>query len=295
MNHLPRVAVLLAVYEPNDALIAQLMSINKQIGVEISLYIGDDGSSFDIREIYKNYLPESYSYSTFERVGPGQNFMNLILRTGDEDFFAFCDQDDIWLKDKLIKHISLLVPANGIAAGTHSNSAVLHGENISLKKSRCNEHHLAQLLSENCVQGCTLVINKKARDLIRSKNTPSVIWHDWWIGLVLSSVGRLMFVPGTDTLYRIHSQNTIGLPGFRTQIRNFFFRPAGLLVKEHKLLFSTYSLEMRKNDVEDLKNWIKRWDRNFLGRIVSAATDQRRRKSLAADLLRKLVGVLKKP
>jgi glycosyltransferase involved in cell wall biosynthesis len=295
MNGLPTVAVLLAVYEPGDALIEQLKSISQQVGVNIVLYIGDDGSSSDVKMKYKDYLPESCHYFSYDRIGPGQNFMNLLSNTHDEDYFAFSDQDDIWLEDKLLKHLSILSLENGVIAGTHSNSAVLRGKKVSLKKSRCNEHHLSQLLAENCVQGCTLVINQKARDLICSVKNQSVIWHDWWIGLVLSSVGKLIYVPGTDTLYRIHQENVIGLPGFKERVKRSFERHPGALLNQHKLFLDSYSTHMRENDSKVLQNWIRNWDRCFLGRLLSAVTDRKRKKSIVDDVSRRIIGVLKKP
>ena len=295
MKDLPTVAVLLAVYEPSDALIAQLKSINQQVGVNVVLYIGDDGSSSDVKVKYKEYLPEFFYYFSFDRIGPGQNFINLLSKTQNEDYFAFSDQDDIWLEDKLLKHVSTLSLENQVVAGTHSNSAVLRGDKVSLKKPRCNEHLLSQLLAENCVQGCTLVINRKARDLICSEKNQSVIWHDWWIGLILSSVGRLIHVPGTDTLYRIHQENAIGLPNFKERVKRSFERQPGTLLNQHKLLLDSYSSHMRENDLKVLQNWIRKWDRGFLGRTISAATDQKRRKFLVDDILRRTTGISKKP
>ena len=295
MNDLPTVAVLLALYEPNDALIAQLKSINQQVGVNVVLYIGDDGSSSNVKVKYKEYIPESCHYFSSNRVGPGKNFMNLLSNTQNEDYFAFCDQDDIWLEDKLLKHISILALEKGIVAGTHSDSAVLCGGKVSLKKSRCNEHLLSQLLSENCVQGCTLVINQNARDLIRSEKNQSVIWHDWWIGLVLSSIGKLIYVPGTDTLYRIHVENTIGLPSFTERLKRSFKRNPGTLLNQHKLFLDSYSQHMRERDLRALQDWINAWDRGFLGRLLSAISDQRRRKSFLDDVFRRIIGISKKP
>lgn len=295
MTNQPTVAVLLAVFDPNDSLISQLISIKQQIGVTVILYIGDDGSSSDTKAKYEHYFPEFFKYFTFDRVGPGQNFLNLISYTQNEDYFAFCDQDDIWLEDKLIKHISALVQESGVVAGTHSNSAVLRGEKISLKKSRCNKHYLSQLLSENCVQGCTLVINREARNLIRSENNQSVIWHDWWIGLVISSIGKLIYVSGTDTLYRIHAENAIGLPNFIERLKISLKRKSGTLTNQHKLLLNSYARHMRKNDLNAIQDWLNAWDRGFFGRLESAIMDQRRRKYLIDDILRRLSGVLKKP
>jgi glycosyltransferase involved in cell wall biosynthesis len=295
MDRLPRVAILLALFEPNEFLIKQIQSIQAQTGVDLTFYIGDDGSDPKIIKQFKGHFPENHHFFEFQRVGPGQNFMELLTLSGDEDYFAFADQDDVWLEDKLIKHIKVLSEYENVIAGSHSNSALLVGEKVSKKVSRCREHDIKQLITENCVQGCTLIINKKARDAIILAKPTTVKWHDWWIGLILASTGKLVFIPGTDTLYRLHSKNVIGQPKIFKRIKNSCTKPSGILLKQGENLRDSFANAMSQNAYQDLENWIHRWDRNFFGRAVSGFTDVRRRSTWVSDLARRFFSIMKRP
>jgi rhamnosyltransferase len=295
MSAVPKVAILLAMYKPNDTLIKQLASIERQVGVELTYYIGDDGTLGDRLAYFSNFFPPSYELFHFNRVGPGENFMRLLAKASDEDYYAFADQDDEWLEDKLIRHISILRGLENQPAGTHSNSAVLVENNVSLKESRCNGHKIGKMITENCVQGCTLVINRTARNAIIGSGHLSVKWHDWWIGLILTSIGHLKFVPGTDTLYRIHETNTIGLPNFWKRIHLALSREPGILVAQGKDLMRLFGLQMKEQDSKELTNWINKWDRNFQGRILSALSDSFRRKTFTSEIGRRLLSIFVKP
>jgi len=295
MGKLPKVAVLLAVFEPNDFLINQIKSIESQIGVELYFYIGDDGSNQKNLRPYKDCFPKKSQFYQFNRVGFGQNFMNLLAASADEDYFAFADQDDIWLENKLMRHIEVLKNHENSIAGSHSNSALLINDNVLEKKSRCFEHEIIQLITENCVQGCTLVINKKARDALVSARPDYVRWHDWWIGLVLVSVGKLFLIPGVDTQYRIHEGNTIGQPSFVNRLKNSFTKNPGILLKQAKDLRDFFGSAMKEDEYSELVTWINRWDKNIFGRFLAGLIDQKRRRTHLSDLGRRFFSTLIKP
>jgi glycosyltransferase involved in cell wall biosynthesis len=295
MERLPKVAILLALFEPSEYLITQIKSLESQVGVELYFYIGDDGSSQKKLRQYKDYFPKKHQFYQFNRVGHGQNFMMLLAASGDEDYFAFADQDDIWLENKLMKHIEVLKNHENSIAGSHSNSALLVNGNVFEKKSRCFEHKISQLITENCVQGCTLVINKKARDAIVSATPDYVRWHDWWIGLVLVSIGKLFLIPGVDTQYRIHDNNAIGQPSFLNRLKNSFIKNPGILLKQGKDLRDCFGLIMQEADYSELITWINRWDKNFFGRVFTGLIDLKRRRTYFSDFGRRFFSALIKP
>ena len=295
MEKLPKVAILLAVFEPNEYLITQIKSLESQIGVELHFYIGDDGTSQNKLRPYKDYFPEKHQFYQFDRVGHGQNFMKLLAASADEDYYAFADQDDVWLENKLMKHIEVLKNHKNSIAGSHSNSALLINDKVLEKKSRCFEHKISQLITENCVQGCTLVINKKARDAIVSATPDYVRWHDWWIGLVLVSVGKLFLIPGVDTHYRIHHKNAIGQPSFLNRLKNSMIKKPGILLKQGKDLRDCFGVVMQEDEYSELITWINRWDKIFFGRVFAGLFDQKRRRTLFSDLGQRFFSMLRKP
>ena len=82
---------------------AQLSSILAQAGVEVQLRVRDDGSTDGTQqwldaEAAKGHLV----WWQGENLKPARSFMELLAKADDEaEFYAFADQDDIWLSDKL--------------------------------------------------------------------------------------------------------------------------------------------------------------------------------------------------
>jgi hypothetical protein len=139
-----------------------------------------------------------------------------------------------------------------------------------------------------------MMINGHAREIILQSLPNKIIWHDWWIAVVMSLVGKISFSEETLVLYRIHSNNTIGIPSILKRIRNIWRRPQGLLSYQIDEAIKLYSTSSNSNANELLRiQTIANPDR-FL-RFRSLVTDKRRRKSVADDVLRRIAWILRQP
>jgi len=70
---------------------------------------------------------------------------------------------------------------------------------------------LANALTENIIVGCTAAINRPALMLLQRAGVPSgVRFHDWWIYLIVSAFGIVIYDDHPTLLYRQHSDNVIG-------------------------------------------------------------------------------------
>jgi rhamnosyltransferase len=226
---IPLVAVLLATNEPTKYIKEQLESIKLQENVRTIIYWGDYGSSLSAKENVRKLL-KGFEYREYEILnsGPAANFFFLLEQTV-EDYVAFADQDDVWLPNKLTNQVNLLQNTPGIPSLAHSNSELLVGHRRLPKRSRCNNHDFFSLAITNCCQGCTIMINDAAKRKILSSLPAEVIWHDWWMGLVVSLTGHIYFGVNTEVLYRIHKNNAIGIPRGWKRIQNYLMRPSGLI------------------------------------------------------------------
>jgi len=66
-------------------------------------------------------------------------------------------------------------------------------------------------LVENIATGCTIVINQAARAVLINKlPTKNVLMHDWWIYIVISALGKVIYDTTPSILYRQHSSNVVG-------------------------------------------------------------------------------------
>jgi glycosyltransferase involved in cell wall biosynthesis len=229
VNQIPTVAILLATHNPSDYIIEQIESIKKQIGVEIRVYWGDYGSSEETKKCIRNLL-SNVDFKEFEinKSGPAENFFEL-LKNANEEYIAFSDQDDIWLPNKLNDQVNLIKKSPSTPSLAHSTSQILKNKKIIKRKSLCAEHKFISLALSNCCQGCTLMINSKAQTLILDTLPVNIVWHDWWIGLLISAYGTIYYSTNCEVLYRIHNTNVIGIPGRFRKITNSIRRPSGLV------------------------------------------------------------------
>ena len=135
-----RVAVLMSTYNGERYLKEQIDSILDQEGVDTALYIRDDESAdqtVQIIEEYRKKYPGKIHLLKGRNKGPGRSFMELVYKVPDDyDYYAYSDQDDIWLTDKLEEGIRFLnesgkelyilpVPRSG-TCGTELDHELLH-------------------------------------------------------------------------------------------------------------------------------------------------------------------------
>ena len=104
-----KVLVLLSTYNGEKYLREQLDSVLSQEGVDVSLLIRDDGSKDGTLNILKEYsVKDNVNYYEGVNCGPSESFHDLMRHAKGYDYYAFCDQDDVWNNDKLITAVRLL-------------------------------------------------------------------------------------------------------------------------------------------------------------------------------------------
>ncbi len=213
----PRVAVLLSTYNGEAFLAAQLDSVRAQRDVQVEVFARDDGSSDATLEIlasYARWWPQLAAPMTGPNLGPAASFLTLL---GGEmegfDGFAFCDQDDIWLPDKLARATARLQEDGGGSPALYCSRVMCVDRSLRplgpapIKRDGRFEH----LLFENIAFGVTVVMNARAAALVRSRPpSAGVIMHDWWCALVVSAFGTVTYDERPGVLYRQHGDNQIG-------------------------------------------------------------------------------------
>jgi glycosyltransferase involved in cell wall biosynthesis len=294
----PKVAVILATHQPNSTIFTQINSIFAQIDVDVRIYWGDDRSDEVTRNFIRDFLHgRSYMEISDTSAGATKNFLHL-LKYPDEDYIAFADQDDIWDPEKLIRHIKLLENSMNLPALSHSNSVLILESQEVQKRSVCRDHTFYDLSWQNCVQGCTLVINSKAQKLLNRLSQEHVVYHDWWIAQVVSLCGVIHFSTHTDTFYRIHSKNTIGHPNSIKRLARSASRPRGKLSMQilEILDFPDQSVFLNQVEVDSAR---RQWQRILLGgvneRLKLSIKSKRARNSIIEDLWRRVMLVFKAP
>ncbi len=294
MKSLPKVAVLLATHNPNEFIIEQINSILAQKDVKVKIYWGDFQSDAVTKNLVRTLLGKSdFVEIIIEEEGPAANFFTL-LRAAEEDYIAFADQDDIWLPSKLINQVRILEVHAAIPSLVHSNSALLVGDEVKKKNRTCTNHDFDSLAFSNCCQGCTIMINSLAQDIVISELPPNIVWHDWWIAIVISLKGTIFFSNDTEILYRLHDTNLIGIPTFANKVRNNISRESGIVAYQINEAISRFETECRVSE-KQLRHIRRIISKRVWTRLVAAVTDRRRRESIVEEALRRLLIVVRIP
>lgn len=221
------VSILMAVYNGETYLQEQLSSIEGQTVKDWNLIVRDDGSSDQTKEIIREFAGRVSQKVTLLEADSGEhgakyNFFALLNETQDS-YIMFCDQDDIWKKDKIEKTVARMQFIEEQAPGTpvlvHTDLEVVDAKGNTISKSFFDSANLnknpstAQLLLQNHVTGCTLMINKALLSYVQNLEMSYIdasIMHDYWLTLVAKLFGRIDFLPDTTIYYRQHGNNSVG-------------------------------------------------------------------------------------
>ncbi len=214
-----RLAVLLSTYNGERYLGELLSSLAAQDCPPFTLIVRDDGSSDKTLQILKDdHGTPKYNLQMLPpgaHLGAPKSFLRLLVDAGDSfDFYAFCDQDDFWLPGKLsaavskLKQISPGIPTLYCSRLEYVDEKLHHIKWTGVPR----RIGFGNALVENIVPGCTVVLDRAARELILSRLPGDFLMHDWWFYLVISCFGRVLFDELSSIKYRQHGLNAVGVP-----------------------------------------------------------------------------------
>jgi rhamnosyltransferase len=294
-NCFPEIAVLLATHKPTSVIKEQIDSIYSQELVKVKVYWGDDRSNEETKTYIRSLLAgKNYVEISDTGIGATKNFLHL-LRFPTEEYIAFSDQDDIWLPRKLAQHVLLLKNTSDKPALSHSNSLLFIDGQKKTKDSTCGTHGFLELSWQNCVQGCTIVVNSKAQRLMNAMPQKHVLAHDWWAALVVSIAGEIRFNNNTDTVYRIHEGNLIGDPSSLERLFNIFKQKPGMRTKQCLEILNSIDLNEIKSNSQ-LGSAQDYWGNIFKGyRLKIVVSDKKRRIKRIEDIIRRITLIFRSP
>lgn len=208
------ISIAMATYNGEKYLREQLDSILNQTYKNIEIIICDDNSSDDTVKIineYKNVDTRISLYINQENKGYVKNFEQAIsLCSGD--YIALCDQDDIWLPEKL----EILLNEIDSNSVIHSDAQLIDGNGNKIADSWTDYYNKAKesnfmyyIFGENNITGCTCMIRKEIIDILLP--FPNEFkFHDMWIALIGYGNGGIKYLDRQLMQYRLHADNVIG-------------------------------------------------------------------------------------
>ncbi len=211
------ITILMASYKGDTYLNAQIDSIVQQQGVDLQLLISDDFSESATTSLLAPYQEQlSFKVIAGPQRGVNANFHYLIEQANQHFppiqslLFAYADQDDVWLPQKLQLAQQSLVNLKQAAVymgRTYVTDAMLNP--LFLSKGKPRHASFQNALLESIAGGNTMVFNQQA--LLHMQQVTLPVFHDWLTYMVVSACGGQIIFDDTPTvLYRQHGQNLIG-------------------------------------------------------------------------------------
>lgn len=221
------VAILMATYNGEEYIFEQIDSIIKQTFQDWEIFIHDDGSKDNTVNIIRHLIdiyPNKIHLLDGPSTGGAKNNFFYLMKKIDADYVMFSDQDDIWLNDKIEKTLIRMkkIEKNGSPCLVYTDLKVVDNnlniisEKMSIYQNfNTEKKSVGEFLCDNNVTGCTVMINRKLKELAtKVTNYEPIIMHDWWLALVAAEFGMISFVEDSTILYRQHGDNSVGAKKF---------------------------------------------------------------------------------
>ena len=214
------IAILLCTYNGARFLPQQLASYEAQDFANWRLFASDDGSQDAtlalLQDFQKKHGAEKVHIQRGPRRGFVANFLSLICDPGIHGAsYAFSDQDDIWLPDKLSRARRFLMNAPGDKPVVYCSRTRLINESnaeIGLSPLFKKPPSFRNALTQSIAGGNTMVLNETARQLLMRAGADVICAsHDWWVYLAVTAVDGTLFYDAAPSIrYRVHARNVIG-------------------------------------------------------------------------------------
>ena len=227
-----KIAILLATYQGELYIAQQIDSILNQSYKEWELFIHDDGSTdgtVKIIEEYQNKYPDRIHLLIGTPTGSAKNNFFYLMKKVDAPYIMFCDQDDIWLENKIeITYNAMKRAENRYRSNTplmvftdlkvvDKNLNVIAQKMKDFQQLNYSKLKFTDLMIQNVVTGCTMMINNSLLKMaIKAKEYTCIIMHDWWCALIASYYGKIVCADIPLTMYRQHGRNSIGAKNLKS-------------------------------------------------------------------------------
>lgn len=225
--------ILLAAYNGEAYIRAQIDSILAQSDHRWHLTVSDDGSSDGTSRIIDEYVrayPQQISrYHAPRRFGNARDHFFHLMQQCSAEYMFFCDQDDVWYPDKVKKTLNAMLDAQLRLGGavpvlvfsdqtpTDAQLKPLAPSLMRYQNQYFGEFDYRSLLMQNVVTGGAMCINRALAQLAAQCADPAnTIMHDWWLAVVAARFGTIVYLDESLSDYRQHGTNSVGAKDVRS-------------------------------------------------------------------------------
>lgn len=286
------ITILLATYNGEAYIREMIDSVLGQDCENWKLILSDDCSQDHtpkILEEYAQHYPQKIEYyRSGLHFGSAQaHFMHLLSRYRDAEYIMFADQDDVWHKDKVSKTFLKMRQTeeeNRQPVLVFTDLCVVDTDlktiNTSFMRQMSlngNRTELRYLLVQNIIAGCTVMINRSL-SLLASEDIPNheCIMHDWWLGLIASAFGKVVFFDEVTIDYRQHGNNAMGAKDVRSmnyiaeRIKTAGFRKDTVATyRQATVFYEVFSSKMNSETARLVSDYAEMQNAGKLKRLVT--------------------------
>lgn len=227
--------VVIATYNGENYILEQLNSIISQTKKVDEIVITDDGSTDSTKKIIngfiydnKNFKIKLVEHSNSKSIQ--DNFIYGCSFFEDVDYIFFCDQDDVWLENKVelfskninANHNPLFIFSDAKVVDSNLNiitNSLVHTLSDNLYNELCNSKqplYISQtkmftrsILLWNIATGMNTCVKHEL--IKRYKNITKNILHDYFYFMISYFNNSVLYIPTQTALYRQHSLNCVGV------------------------------------------------------------------------------------
>lgn len=284
-----KVTIMMSTYNGEKYIENQIDSIFKQTDVDIKLIIRDDGSTDRTIELISKKILEYKNiemYCDGNNIGACNSFLWLLEKSNDidSDYYAFCDQDDIWSPDKLNAAIVMIEKSeqfNNAIPTLYCSAVTFVDENLNfIANSFINTAQMTfeKSVFDNRAIGCTLVFNKELiQRYIKYFNDYEeyIVMHDWTLVLLAHLIGNVIYDNNSYIFYRQHSDNVVGgtniKKSFISKVNHFYIRDIkpqnNIRTGQLKFIQGRLKDELSKEQYSCINHFFESYNGNILLRL----------------------------
>lgn len=214
------VLVLMAAHNGLPFIRAQLDSVLDQAGVAVEVRVSDDNST-DGTAAYLATVAQADRRLSLETrpaaVGYPQAFFDLIAQTepAPDQWVAFCDQDDVWVADKLVTQCRQARRHQVGGVSSSITSVYPNGRRVLVRKDRPQRRF--DFIGETPGPGATFLLSPPAYALVanyvrtHADALAGLGFHDTLIYALVRAAGLGWYIDPRPTIdYRQHAGNAMG-------------------------------------------------------------------------------------
>ena len=247
--------VLISAYNGSCYIVEQLDSIFAQTYQDFKVYIRDDGSTDDTGKVISEYikrndLQERIVFVAGENIGFCRSFFALLTMAKEGDYWAFCDQDDIWLPDKLRLAVSWMQGKEQLQipllyhSGFELGNADLSEREVYKQQSHFT-YRFFNSITSNVFFGFAITMNRLLYERLLQADPNEIKYHDWFVAMIAAAFGRYHISHQVMAVHRQHEDNASPL---------FFFKkiPDGIRLLRGDMFYTRNAREFMRLFGEEL-------------------------------------------